>query len=63
MSHLYCERCGLRVKIRAAFLHIDNCPRCLARSATVTRLVFSSDAIHPAHRRPAPSDARPAVQR
>lgn len=41
MSYLHCARCGLRVKIQAAFLSIQNCPRCLARTATVTPLVLS----------------------
>jgi hypothetical protein len=62
MSHLYCERCGLQVKIRAAFLHIDNCPRCLARRAIVAPLILSAGAIHPVDRRAASrARARAAV--
>lgn len=32
MSHMSCPRCGLRVRLRAAFLAVEHCPRCLARS-------------------------------
>jgi hypothetical protein len=63
MSHLSCERCGLQIKIRAAFLRIDNCPRCLARSATVAPLALYSGGIHPVARRAAQPAARPAIQR
>ena len=42
MGYLNCGRCGLEIRIRASFLRINNCPRCLARSAIVTPLVLSS---------------------
>ena len=44
MSYLNCGRCGLEIKIQAAFLRLDNCPRCLARTATVSPLVLTSRA-------------------
>jgi hypothetical protein len=40
MPYLYCRRCGLEIKIQAAFLRIENCPRCLARTATSARLAL-----------------------
>ena len=48
MACLTCGRCGLEIKIQAAFLRIDNCPRCLARSAIVSPLVLSARASTPA---------------
>ena len=41
MAYLNCGRCGLEIKIQAAYLRIDNCPRCLARSAIVAPLTVS----------------------
>lgn len=43
MTVLSCGRCGLEVKIQAEYLQIASCPRCLARSATVTPLTRSPD--------------------
>jgi hypothetical protein len=63
MSHLSCKRCGLQIKIRAAFLRIDNCPRCLARSATVSPLALHSGGIHPVARRTTQAAGQPAIQR
>lgn len=48
MAYLNCGRCGLEIKIQAAYLRIDNCPRCLARSATVAPMTLSSDRVTPA---------------
>ncbi len=42
MAYLNCGRCGLEIRIRASFLKIENCPRCLARAAIVTPLVLSN---------------------
>ena len=44
MPNLYCPRCGLRIKVKAAFLLMDNCPRCLGRRRLVTPLVLSPPA-------------------
>ncbi len=44
MLYLCCRRCGLEIKIQAEFLRMENCPRCLGRSATVTPLVTSANA-------------------
>jgi hypothetical protein len=40
-SLLNCPRCGLTIKVRAPWLAIRFCPRCLARTHTVAEL-FSS---------------------
>jgi len=40
-SFLNCPRCGLTIKLRASWLAIRFCPRCLARSQSVVEL-FSS---------------------
>jgi len=38
VEYLSCERCGLEIKVQAAYLRLDNCPRCLGRSAIVAPL-------------------------
>ena len=48
MPYLHCGRCGLQIRIQARFMSIDNCPRCLARSATAAPLVRSEKWISPA---------------
>jgi len=45
MPHLYCGRCGLEIKIQTVYLRIDNCPRCEARSATVTPMVLTAGGV------------------
>lgn len=47
MPYLYCDRCRLQIRIQAAFMRIENCPRCLARSATVTPLELSAARVAP----------------
>jgi len=32
MSYMNCSRCGLSVRLRASYLLLERCPRCLARS-------------------------------
>jgi hypothetical protein len=48
MPYLRCCRCGLQFKIQADYLRIENCPRCLARSATIAPLTLSARRIVPA---------------
>ena len=48
MAYLHCSRCGLQIKIQATFMRIENCPRCLARSATAAPLVQSAKWLSPA---------------
>lgn len=38
MEVLSCERCGLEIRIQAAYLRLVNCPRCLGRGAIVSPL-------------------------
>jgi hypothetical protein len=40
-SLLNCPRCGLTIKVRAPWLAIRFCPRCLARTQTVVELSSS----------------------
>lgn len=42
MAYLHCARCGLQIKIHAPFLSIENCPRCLVRTAIVSPMTLSS---------------------
>jgi hypothetical protein len=48
MAYLNCGRCGLEIKIQAAYLRLENCPRCLARAAIVSPMVVSRGALAPA---------------
>lgn len=32
MSYMNCPRCGLSIRLRASYLTLERCPRCLARS-------------------------------
>ncbi len=45
MAYLNCGRCGLEVRIQAAYLLIQNCPRCLARSATVAPMTLNANGV------------------
>lgn len=48
MEYLRCARCGLEMRPRPARVQIENCPRCLARSATMSALVRVSAPLSPA---------------
>jgi hypothetical protein len=39
VEYLSCKRCGLQIKVQAAYLRLDSCPRCLGRSAIVSPLI------------------------
>lgn len=58
MPSLYCARCGLHVQLRAELLWMENCPRCEARSKTVTPLVMSPQVNWAAVR---PADGEPRL--
>ena len=47
MEYLSCERCGLEIKVQAVYLRLDNCPRCLGRSAIVSPLVSRAPTTDP----------------
>ena len=44
MEYLKCVRCGLEIRARPARVQIENCPRCLARSATMSPMVPAAEA-------------------
>lgn len=41
MMYLHCARCRLAIRVRADYLILTNCPRCLARAGLASRM-FSS---------------------
>lgn len=45
MAYLNCGRCGLEIRTQADYLRIENCPRCLARSATVAPMSISTSRV------------------
>jgi hypothetical protein len=42
MSYLTCPRCRLSIRIRAPYLMLRNCPRCLGRAGLPTPMHVSS---------------------
>lgn len=50
MSYLQCRRCGLQIRMQTPFQRVENCPRCLGRSATVSPLEQSAQWLSPAMR-------------
>lgn len=47
MSHLNCPHCGLTVRLRASFLALEHCPRCLARRGIAVEMLASGRRIWP----------------
>jgi hypothetical protein len=43
MSYMNCPRCGLSIRVRASFLSLDCCPRCVARAGVVIPMLASDD--------------------
>jgi tRNA G26 N,N-dimethylase Trm1 len=41
MNYQHCPRCRLAIRIRASYLTLVNCPRCLARARIVSPLFTS----------------------
>jgi hypothetical protein len=41
MSYMHCPSCGLRIRLRAPFLTLDRCPRCLARRGVAIPMQIS----------------------
>jgi hypothetical protein len=37
-TQLNCPRCGFSIKLRASWLTVEHCPRCIARSGIAVRL-------------------------
>ena len=48
MEYLKCVRCGLDIRPRGARVQIKHCPRCLARSATMSPMVRATEPLRPA---------------
>jgi len=44
MPFMNCTRCGLSVRIRAPYLLVDHCPRCLVRRRLVVPMSVSERA-------------------
>jgi hypothetical protein len=40
---MHCPHCGLTVRLRAAFLTLDVCPRCLARHRVARPMELAAD--------------------
>jgi hypothetical protein len=47
MPYLHCGRCGLQIRVQAVYRHVDNCPRCLAHTATATAMILSATRVDP----------------
>lgn len=62
MTVLSCGRCGLEIKIRAEYLQIASCPRCLACRASVTPLTRSPDGVIAAAWGTRPADRHAALR-
>lgn len=41
MSFMNCPRCGLSVRLRAPYLRLECCPRCLARRRASVQMYIS----------------------
>ncbi len=35
MDYMTCTRCGLTIRLRAPYLTVEHCPRCIARAGLV----------------------------
>jgi len=54
LIYLNCPDCGLTVTVRAPWLMLDHCPRCMARRRTAVRLRAGA---RPANKPSAAADA------
>jgi anti-sigma B factor antagonist len=41
MPYMSCPRCGLSIRLRAAFLTLENCPRCIAKAGIAIPMELS----------------------
>jgi hypothetical protein len=62
MSYLSCPRCHLTICIRAPYLEIRNCPRCIARAGLPTPMHVSQSRT-PTDPAAQPADAPPPPTR
>ena len=58
MTYMSCPRCRLVIRLPAAFLTLDSCPRCLARARVSVPMVLTS-AARPPHPPPEPGSDPP----
>jgi hypothetical protein len=62
MSYVNCPRCGLAVRLRAPFLAVRHCPRCVARRGIAVEMLISEPRTLPAPTRQADRGAaHPAI--
>jgi hypothetical protein len=57
MSYMHCPSCGLTIHLRAPFLTLERCPRCLARRGAAIPMRISEY-----RSRPVPTDNPPAAK-
>ncbi len=43
MQYMTCPRCGLSVRLRASYLTLDRCPRCIAKRGVSIPMVISDE--------------------
>jgi hypothetical protein len=41
MPYMNCPRCGLSIRLRASYLTLESCPRCLARRHVAVQMFVS----------------------
>ena len=61
VSFMNCPRCGLSIRLRASYLALERCPRCLARRGEVNALYISEQPGGPPMGSP-PPQATPTVR-
>lgn len=47
MSYMHCPSCGLSIHLRAPFLTLDHCPRCLVRRGAAIPMRISEHRSRP----------------
>jgi hypothetical protein len=58
MSYMNCPRCGLSVRLRADYLTLERCPRCLAKAGiSVPMQILDGPRSQPPTKRPLPPSA------
>ena len=48
MSYVNCPSCGLAIELRASFLALRHCPRCVARRGIAVEMLASERRVLPA---------------
>jgi hypothetical protein len=55
MAYMHCPSCGLTIRLRASYLTLDCCPRCLARRRTIVAMRICARCFSPTSIDPVPS--------